>query len=66
MLYAILICSDPECAEEFEGYGEPAELEHLACECGCTLQAIAFCEAQPVQLAPPAQLAPRIDLKLAA
>ena len=63
MLYAILICSDPECAEEFEHFGEPAEFEKLACDCGCTLQAIAFCEAQPAQIAPQA---PRIELKLAA
>jgi hypothetical protein len=63
MLYAILICSDPACAEEFESYGEPADFDKLACDCGCTLQAIAFCEAQPVEIR--AQ-APRIELRLAA
>ena len=63
MLYAILICSDPACAEEFESYGEPADFDKLACDCGCTLQAFAFCEAQPVEIR--AQ-APRIELRLAA
>jgi hypothetical protein len=63
MLYAILICSDPVCAEEFESYGEPADFDQLACDCGCTLQAIAFCEAQPVEISPQA---PRIELRLAA
>ena len=63
MLYATLICSDPACAEEFESYGEPADFERLACECGCTLQVIAFCEAQPAEIA---VQAPRIELRLAA
>ena len=45
MLYAILICTDEACAEEFEAWGEPDDFDALACEsCGCTLQAIAFCE----------------------
>jgi hypothetical protein len=63
MLYAILICSDPACAEEFEAYGEPDDFERLACDCGCTLQAIAFCEAQPAEIGPKA---PRIELHRAA
>jgi hypothetical protein len=47
MLYAILICTDESCAEEFEGWGEPAELEALLCErCDCTLQAVAFSEVR--------------------
>jgi hypothetical protein len=50
MLYARLICSDVECAEEFEAWGEPGDFEALVCECGCTLQAIAFCEAQPATI----------------
>jgi hypothetical protein len=45
MLYAILICSDPACAEELEAWGEPADFDRLACDCGCTLQAIAYGEA---------------------
>ena len=48
MLYAILICTDPSCAEEFEGWGEPGEFDALLCEsCGCVLQAVAFSEVRP-------------------
>ena len=46
MLYAILICSDPDCAEEFESWGEPADFEQLACDCGCTLQVISIDEVE--------------------
>ena len=43
MYVARLICSDAECAEEqrFE-VATLAELELLACGCGCTLELIAF------------------------
>jgi hypothetical protein len=44
MLVTIMICSDPECAEPVELWGELEELEATLCECGCALQAIAFCE----------------------
>jgi hypothetical protein len=54
MLYATLICSDPDCAEEFEAWGEPDDFEKLICDCGCTLEAIAFCEAQPTLIRVPA------------
>jgi hypothetical protein len=50
VLYAILICSDPDCAEELEAYPDEVDLDKLACECGCTLQAIAFGEAQPAAI----------------
>ena len=47
MLYAILICTDQACAEEFEGWGQPDEFEALLCEsCGATLQATAFSEGR--------------------
>ena len=47
MLYAILICTDEACAEEFEAWGEPYEFDDMLCEgCGCTLQAVAFSEAR--------------------
>jgi hypothetical protein len=47
MLYAILICTDPACAEEFEAWGEPDEFDELLCEsCGCALQAMAFSEVK--------------------
>jgi hypothetical protein len=63
MLYAVLICSDPECAEEFEGWGEPGDLETMACDCGCTLQAIAFCEVQEATIRP---VIPHLELRQAA
>ena len=50
MLYAMLICSDPDCAEELEAYGEPADFDRLVCDCGCTLEAISFCEAHPAEI----------------
>ena len=53
MLYAILICSDPECAEELEALGnDPADFERLACDCGCTFQAIAFSEHVEARIPP--------------
>jgi hypothetical protein len=52
VLYAILICSDPDCAQDFEGWGELDDFETMACECGCTLQALAFCEAEEVTIRP--------------
>jgi hypothetical protein len=40
---ARLICSDPECAEErTEEAATVAELETLACECGCALEIVAW------------------------
>ncbi|HEX2233365.1 MAG TPA: hypothetical protein VHG69_08375 [Thermoleophilaceae bacterium] len=66
MLYAVLICSDEECAQEFEAWGEPDDFERLACECGCALQAIAFCEAQPAEIRPPAAVLELRQLKRAA
>ena len=43
MLYAVLICSDEACAEEFEAWGELADFDDMVCEgCGCTLQPLAF------------------------
>ena len=48
MLYAILICTDPSCAEEFEGWGEPDQFDALLCDsCGCVLHAMAFSEVRP-------------------
>jgi hypothetical protein len=40
---ARLICSDPGCAEELSAEAATlAELETLACECGCALELIAW------------------------
>ena len=48
MLFALLICTDGDCAVQYEAYGNPEELEGLICElCGCTLQAIRWAEAAP-------------------
>jgi len=63
VLYAILICSDLDCAEEFESWGDTTDFERLACDCGCTLEAIAFCEARPAQISP---RGPRLELTQAA
>ena len=43
MYVARLVCSDTACAEEqsFE-VGTLAELELLACDCGCALEVVAF------------------------
>jgi hypothetical protein len=46
VFHALLICSDPGCAEEIEAYGTRLEqLEALSCECGCALQLLAVSEA---------------------
>jgi len=67
MLYAVLICSDPQCAEELEAHGELADFEQLACECGCTLQVISIDEAELVQLRTVTQLRTRrTDVRRAA
>jgi hypothetical protein len=43
MLVARLICSDPHCTEIFEARaGTLAELEALACDCGCALEIVAW------------------------
>ena len=34
MLYAILICTDEACAEEFEAWGELEDFDDMVCE-GC-------------------------------
>jgi hypothetical protein len=63
MLYATLICSDPDCAAEFEGWGDPDDFDAMACECGCTVEVIAFCEYREATIAP---VSPRLELRLAA
>ena len=42
MLHVRLICSDPTCADEYEAFGRPEELEVLACRCGCVLQVVGW------------------------
>jgi hypothetical protein len=49
MLAATLVCSDPACAfEELALDVTPEALERAACDCGCTLVAVAFLELQLV------------------
>ncbi len=46
MYVARLICSDEACAEEILAEARTlAELETLACDCGCALQVISISEA---------------------
>jgi hypothetical protein len=67
MLYATLICTDPACAEELEGWGEPDELEALLClSCGCELQALAFCEARGATVFELPRPTPHVQLRDAA
>ncbi len=42
MFLARLICTDPDCAERIEEHVvDLAELDLLACECGCTWELLA-------------------------
>jgi len=67
MLYAILICTDERCAEEFEAWGEPDEFDAMLCEgCGCVLQAIAFCEVSTTTVTRLPRATPHVQLRRAA
>ena len=44
MVRARLVCSDEDCEEVFEALGPLEEVEALACECGCSLQVLAWPE----------------------
>ncbi len=39
---ALLICCGEGCSERFEARGNLAELETLACDCGCGLHVIGW------------------------
>jgi hypothetical protein len=48
VLFALLVCTDCDCAAYHEAYGTPEELDALSCElCGCGLQAVGWAEAAP-------------------
>ena len=68
MLYATLICSDETCAEEFEAWGELADIVSLQCElCGCGLQPLAFSSYQPLgAITPLPRRLPHVQLRDAA
>ncbi len=57
MFVARLVCSDSDCAEELEVRAPTLEeLDRLLCDCGCTLEIIAwpdeaFEDAQVIRLA---------------
>ena len=47
MIYAILVCSNPECETPYEGWGVPGDLEGLDCkECAGRLEIVAFSNAE--------------------
>jgi hypothetical protein len=67
MLYAILLCTDQACAEEFEAWGELEELETMLCEgCGCALLPQAFCEVSVSPVVPLPGRTPHVRLRDAA
>jgi hypothetical protein len=61
MLYAVLSCPDGDCALDYEAWGEPDQLEILACEdCGSPLEIVAFANADRDGVPPRrAELQPR-------
>ena len=42
MVHAILVCTHEGCTETYEAYGTLAEIEALACECGCCLEVVCW------------------------
>jgi len=49
VLLATLICSDEDCARELDLPVEDlGDLDHAACDCGCTLVLLAVAEETPV------------------
>jgi hypothetical protein len=67
MLYALLICTDESCAEEFEAWGELADFDHMLCEgCGCTLQPVAFSEVSMSTIVAFPRVTPHVQLRDAA
>jgi hypothetical protein len=60
MLYAILICSDPDCAAEVEAYPDEVDLDQLVCECGCSVQVIAFGETEFAEISGAVRSLPRL------
>jgi hypothetical protein len=67
MLYAILICTDESCAEEFEAWGELEEFDVMSCEgCGCALQALAYSEVSISTIVAFPRQTPHVQLRNAA
>ena len=61
MVHAVLICSEEECTAVFEAYGRLAELEALACDCGCGLSIVGWPDPVAAEDAPG-----RVELELIA
>jgi hypothetical protein len=67
MLYAILICSDDACAEEFEAWGELKDFDDMVCEsCDCILQPLAFSEVSMSTIVAFPRRTPHVQLRNAA
>jgi hypothetical protein len=67
MLYAVLICSDESCAEEFEAWGELEDFDDLVCHaCECTLQPLAFSEVSMSTIVAFPRRTPHVQLRNAA
>ena len=67
MLYAVLICSDQTCAEEFEAWGELEDFDDMVCEgCGSTLQPLAFSDVSMATVVAFPRHTPYVQLRKAA
>ena len=67
MLYAVLICTDEACAEEFEAWGELEDFDAMTCDgCGYTLQALAFSEVSMSTIVAFPRRTPHVQLRDAA
>ena len=67
MLYAVLICSDQICAEEFEAWGELEDFDDMVCEgCGSTLQPLAFSDVSMATVVAFPRHTPYVQLRKAA
>ena len=67
MLYAVLICSDEACADEFEAWGELEDFDDMVCEgCGCMLQPLAFSDISTATIVAFPRHVPHVQLRKAA
>ena len=53
MFLVELVCGEESCELIVEAVGELAELEALACDCGCCLQIVSISEVEVVELRRP-------------
>ncbi|MDX6437637.1 MAG: hypothetical protein QOF45_220 [Gaiellaceae bacterium] len=57
MVYALLVCSENDCTDEFEAWGTLEEVESLACDCGCALELMSVSDAEALRHEEPFVLA---------